>query len=943
MNIRSPFAWLILHRQGAFFTCVLLHGSVPHSAAEPVRNGNFVLILFRLRDTIIIYVFKENFMGYTVEKKDFSKAMWICGSDAFLKNSEDVFYIENAKYIWPVYYCRVHMRKEFFAENNGTALVEIYCDNKFSLYVNGAKVADNTREYKGEISVVKGENRLNILAYQTDSDEYFTSALIGKITVDGKDIYTDETWKSYNPANFWCNEEPEDWMTTQKNYIGNRTLCADIHPRCIKRSLYMRKNFSCRRGLIKATLFVSDAGESEAYINGERTDCEVFPQGINEKYREYRELDVTHLIKTGENAIGFITANGWLNSQSHSEVYMNKNRVIAMLELEYSSGETETVVTDGTWKIAFSPLYDNDLQLGERYDARKEISGWCLPEFDASLWEYAETLGAKVEARPFVKRSYPPVYITRRIQPAGKKQAFGGILFDFNENCTGRFSLKIKDAVPGQKVRVNFFERFTPDGTPEYGVYGAVFFDKDSLAGGASPFNRKNCDVYFCRGGNETFEPHFAFTGFRYAVVEGLKEENIEHFEMTVMHNALKATGKIKSAYKFLPEFARATERTMYNNIVNGPMDCPTREKNFWTGDTQLFCTTACYLADQSEFLARWTDGGRKMCAQVYGWGDEIYIIPWTLYKFYRDRDLLRARYEEIIDYAEARIATAPEGLPKNPNSPFNDHLSPDRVNVAPDFFAGAYYCYMLKTVAEICEALGEYKAADRYVSLCETAKDEFMRKFFIPEENDFTPRSQTGLVLPLAFDIVPVNRQQLVARTLNSRILQEGHITCGYAGSRYIMDVLSDFGYVSTAFMLLDKSDFPSWKNILYSSPDGGSTVTESWRGYAGPFSGSMDHFTLGSVTGWMFEHLAGIRWQDSSPGFLHPVIRPDFIKEIGSFRAEFASRGGKITVDWHFEGNTVICNVETETSCTFIKPDKSVLSFEKGLNTVCIREPNN
>jgi len=156
-------------------------------------------------------------------------------------------------------------------------------------------------------------------------------------------------------------------------------------------------------------------------------------------------------------------------------------------------------------------------------------------------------------------------------------------------------------------------------------------------------------------------------------------------------------------------------------------------------------------------------------------------------------------------------------------------------------------------------------------------------------------------------------------------------------------MDVLSDFGYVSTAFMLLDKSDFPSWKNILYSSPDGGSTVTESWRGYAGPFSGSMDHFTLGSVTGWMFEHLAGIRWQDSSPGFLHPVIRPDFIKEIGSFRAEFASRGGKITVDWHFEGNTVICNVETETSCTFIKPDKSVLSFEKGLNTVCIREPNN
>ena len=58
-----------------------------------------------------------------------------------------------------------------------------------------------------------------------------------------------------------------------------------------------------------ASLYVTCRGTGEFYINSMRTDNEILSDGICEKYKEYRVIDVTALINNGKNVLGVITGN----------------------------------------------------------------------------------------------------------------------------------------------------------------------------------------------------------------------------------------------------------------------------------------------------------------------------------------------------------------------------------------------------------------------------------------------------------------------------------------------------------------------------------------------------------------------------------------------------------------------------------------------------------
>lgn len=877
-------------------------------------------------------------MGYSVTKREFKEAKWIFGSDEFLKTAEKIENIEGAKWIWPREYSRAYMVKTFKVKNIGTFRARFICDNVFDLFINGKPVSLNKTHFSGDVSsfIVEGENTVNIRAFQTSDDRFFTSALTGVIEGEDIRIVTDESWQHYCPVNFWENDEPENWQTIPPYTLA--VISCHIHPRLHKRSLYLRKQFNIEKPVLKAKLTKSARGEGETYLNGQRTDDEVFSQGVADDFKEYQEFDVTSLIKQGENAIGAITGNTWLNSYSHTEVFMNKNMFLAELEITYSDGTKELIVTDESWKCAFSPILDNDLQFGLRYDARLEIKGWNKTAFDDSSWAYVEAAPSNIELRPFVLRNYPPIYIMRKLAPLKTMTRDTRVIYDFGDNCCGRFYIKLNNTFEGQEIKISFCERLDENGEFIVAPYSPVHFNRDAVFDGKALGCMRNFDFYTCKGAKEEeFEPHFTFTGFRYLCVEGVKDKSqISQLHMTVMHNSVKKTGTLKSEHPLINHLYRCANNTWHGNIMNGPMDCPTREKNFWTGDAQLFCTTACYLSDADEFFARWTHAGRKMCPQVYGWGDEKYIIPWTLYQFYRDKGVLEECYEGILQFARERIETAFRGLPKDMgDAGFSDWFSPTGIEMNKYFFACCFYCYMLKIVASIAEVLGDYKTSDEFASLFEISVDAFNKKFFIPEINDYLPESQAGIVLPLAFGLVPIHREKLMAEKLNERVLKEGHLTTGFVGTRYILGVLCDYGYKEAVAMLLLREQYPSWADMT----KGLTTMPETWYGIKDTQfenSSSMNHFTFGSIVGWCFEYLGGIRYRESTPGFSHVVLRPTFIKELGSFKADFKTVYGMINVEWHIEGNTAIYTFSAERNVTLILPDGTVKAYPKGEHSV-------
>ena len=885
-------------------------------------------------------------MNYSVKTKEKWNALPICGSDEFLKTCEKIKNIEGTKWIWQYFYTRNLLRKDFIIKGKIIkATAHFLCDNSFDIYFNKRSAAEDTKEFLGDITdfLTEGDNSVSVRAFQTNSYEYFTSAICGEIIIETDEcitkIVTDEDWRAFHPVNFGVNEEPENWME-EDGLRETMLLGSNIHPRLKKHSMYMRKTFDIKDEIVSAKLSVYAGGEAEMYINGEKVGDEYFSMGVSEKYFEYHTFDVTDMLCEGKNILGAVTGNTWLNSESHSGVYMNKNFLLAELKLEYKNGKIQYLGTDDSWKTAPSPITDNDLQFGERYDARLEIDGWCDKDFDDTNWFSAEEMSMDY-SKPYAERCYPPIKIQKESEPLSCKKMGDALLYDLGSNGAGRYVLTLKNTKQGQKIKISLAERLSSDGDLNIKIYAPVFYPEDYQSGGRALAAVKNYDVYICKGSEkEVYKPRFTFNGFRYLKIEGADITQIESVKQTIMYNDLEFGWDIQSSDPFINKFAVTVERTMQSNLYNGFLDCPTREKNFWTGDIYLFCTTACFLADCHQILSRWTDGGRKMCSEVYGWGDEIYTIPLEMYQFYGDKDFLKFRFNDILAYARKRIEKSGEDiLPKNPLSPFNDHLTPFNNNLPGEFFAHIYYCYMMKCVGQIADIIGEKEIADEFEKRFAETKAQFNKKYYLDDQKDYTPHLQSGLILPLAFDLVEEENKIAVAAKLNEYILKEGHLTTGFVGSRYIMPVLCDYGYTDTAFMLLSNKEYPSWRYILET---GATTVTESWKGLEDTDSGSssQNHFALGTVVGWMFEYLGGIRYKESDPGFTTLLLNPTFIKQMGDFSLEYTSVKGKIKTAWKFEDDIVTYDFEVPVPTRLKLPNGTNMIYQPGKHSIIFKD---
>jgi len=869
---------------------------------------------------------------YTLEYKKHWHAKLIGGKNEDLIKAESIKSIDGAEWIWPRFCCRALLMGKLECETDCTAKALFYCDNIFDLYVNGEMAASEVKEFDGTFRLKKGINTVAIRAYQTSCDDCFTSAIAGKLTYnDGKEkefVTNGQNYKWIFVPVFFETPEPDNWILDGGD---ERALCCcPIHPRLYKRSLYLRGKAELKKNVKNAVMTVFTKGEADIFIGGKPISNEIFGQGIMDKIQEIREYDVTHLVKKGLNIITAITANTWLNSESHSVMMMNKPYLLAELEVEYTDGETEYFGTDKSWKAYFSPYTDNDLQFGERYDARREIDGVHNTDFDDSYFFGVEE---KEPVGEYVYRNYEGVTVEKTLDAVSEKRENDDFVFDFGINCMGKYSIKLKDTKAGQKIKISFAESLLADGSFNTRLYKPVFFIRDIEQGKAS--NVKNFDVYVCKGAAfEEFSPHFSFSGMRYIKIEGLADrEQLCEIKLCVMRTGLCRNGNISTSYAPAMLIHDTSRHTFDSNLLNGAMDCPTREKNYWTGDMQVFCPTAFFFEDGEKLFSRWSHAGRKMCTEQYGWGDEAYILPLTLYRFYGDKSILEACFDNMMRLFENRYEES-EILPSNPNSPFNDHLMPGSDDVAdnidPKFFAHAYHCHMLDSLRKVCEILDKANESRFFGRLFDMAKAEFIKRYYIPSEKNFTPHLQTGLVLPLAFGLYPEGEDKKIASTLNDYILNRDKcINAGIIGCKYILRVLCDYGYKAAAFFLINNDKYPSWR---YTLSTGATTFTETWYGLESHLNASMNHFSLGSIASWFYECLGGIRYLESEPGFKKLVLKPVFIKEIGDFDVTFKSKSGNIRSAWKFENDGVHYSFEAKVPITLILPDGSSKEYDAG-----------
>ena len=231
---------------------------------------------------------------------------------------------------------------------------------------------------------------------------------------------------------------------------------------------------------------------------------------------------------------------------------------------------------------------------------------------------------------------------------------------------------------------------------------------------------------------------------------------------------------------------------------------------------------------------------------------------------------------------------------------------------------------------------LGRADDAARYAELLAKIKAAF-RAEFVSDRGRVGDASQTAYVLALQFDLLPEELRPVAARRLAEEIRTRKHLTTGFLGTPYLCHVLSRYGYLDEAYLLLNREEYPSW---LYPVKQGATTIWERWDGQKpdGSFQdasmNSFNHYAYGAIGEWMYRVMAGIDVDEAAPGYEHILIQPRPGGGLTSVKASHETPYGKVASAWtradgRFE---LLVEVPPNTRATVRLPKAQLASVTEG-----------
>jgi len=376
---------------------------------------------------------------------------------------------------------------------------------------------------------------------------------------------------------------------------------------------------------------------------------------------QYQVYDVSSSIKQGDNAIGVTLGNGWYAGfiawGNHNHEYGKYIALLFQLEIRYTDGTGETIVSDESWKSSTGSIMSSEIYHGETIDMRNEKTGWEMPGYDDSKW-----IPVMIHPSPdanIIATYNEPVRKHEQFKPVKVfKSPAGEQLIDFGQNLVGFVTVRVSGK-NGDTITIRHAEILDKAGN---------FYTKNLRAAKAT-------DIYVLKGeGVETFEPHFTFHGFRYIKIEGLHEAiNPDNFTAVGLYSDMKSTGTFTCSSSLVNQLQHNIQWGQKGNFLDVPTDCPQRDERLgWTGDAQVFSGTAAFNMGVHNFFVKWLKdlaldqqpGGLvphvipnvlgKKSGGATGWADVATIVPMNMYLAYGDKKIL----SEPVSYTHLTLTT---------------------------------------------------------------------------------------------------------------------------------------------------------------------------------------------------------------------------------------------------------------------------------------------
>ncbi|HEX8020686.1 alpha-L-rhamnosidase C-terminal domain-containing protein, partial [Mucilaginibacter sp.] len=279
-------------------------------------------------------------------------------------------------------------------------------------------------------------------------------------------------------------------------------------------------------------------------------------------------------------------------------------------------------------------------------------------------------------------------------------------------------------------------------------------------------------------------------------------------------------------------------------------------------------------------------------------WGSNAVILPWYVYQWYGDKEVLAQNYEMIKRYLayldkKSQNHLLYQGLGDwydlGPNAPGVSQLTPQGIT------ATSIYYYDLDIAGKIASLLGKSDDAASYKKLAAEVKQAYNQKFFNAETKQYGTGSQAANAMSVYAGLVEPQYKAAVVNNIVKDIRDRGNaLTAGDIGYRYLLRVLDDEGRSDVIYDMNSRADVPGYG---YQLAHGATALTESWAALT---SVSNNHFMLGHLMEWFYSGLAGIRPADDAIAFNKIEIRPETVGDVTWAKANYESPYGNIVSSW-------------------------------------------
>lgn len=727
-------------------------------------------------------------------------------------------------------------------------------------------------------------------------------------------------------------------MLLSKKFIrAGKKICTFEQPLAAP---YFRKSFSLDFVPDKAELTVCGLGFYELYLNGKNiTKGALAPYISNTNDVCYYDCyDVKEQLVVGENVIGVLLGNGFQNPFGGFVWEFDKIAKPLMFACALETqgeGKSLLLEADESFRTHPSPVLFDDLRMGYRYDARREIPHWNEIGFDDGAWTAAQ-LAEAPSGTPRICNCEPIVIeegkqaikidFFKRLPFAYESSAQNAkaleasvrenvYVYDFGVNTAGVTELHI-NGKPGQKIVIRHGDhtvRGNFDASTNY------FSQSEERLARYSEYAQT--DVFICKGGKEVFLPRFKYDGFRYAYVEGLKPQQAtkEALLCRSMHSELVKRSDFSCSDEVLNRLYDCCRRSDLSNFFYFPTDCPHREKNGWTGDTSASAEQMllAFRAEESlgEYMAsiraaQNKEGALPGIVPTGGWGfawgngpawDSVCVnVPYYIYKYSGNKEVIRENTELILKYFRYILSRRDDkGLIA---CGLGDWVDPfEEVNgkiAAPLEVTDSLMVFdMAKKAAFLFREIRDEKAQSFAEKVCEEMCAAIRGNLIDFDTMTVAGDCQTSQAFALETGIFKEEELPRARKKLVDIVHRNGdENACGMIGLRHIFHALSHAGETELAYRMITskkRTGYGSW------IADGATTLYESFRDLNGVVDSRNHHF-LGDVSSWMFQSIGGIRPnpQGNDPNSFE--IAPTFLSALTYANASYRTEAGALELNW-------------------------------------------